>query len=76
MVTNFQNTRHLTLKDRPSKLAAGVDNLSNRDTVSVSLSYVQRGFVPDLQLLDNVVDIEAASVVQQCLLGGPSPSVF
>ena len=65
--------RFLPLKLCSNKIVAGVLDSLIRPVIRYGISKTQRGFAPCRHYLDNVVDVEAVSILHS-LLAGPSYS--
>ena len=56
-----EDTRPLGLKNCDNKVVAGVVNHVSRTALSSNASRLQRGFVPDRQMIENVLDLDTAA---------------
>jgi hypothetical protein len=61
ILRHSEDTRPLGLKNSVNKILAGVANWSCKPALSKSTVYTQRGFVPDRQLIENVVNLDTAA---------------
>ena len=62
LVSRFPSeTRPLTLKNDDNKIIAATLNQSAKSVLKQGACWIQRGFVPARQLVDNVVDVDSAA---------------
>ena len=61
ILRHSEDTRPLGLKNSVNEILAGVANWSCKPALSKSTVYTQRGFVPDRQLIENVVNLDTAA---------------
>lgn len=62
LVSRFPSeTRPLTLKNDDNKIIAATFNFSAKQVLKKGACWIQRGFIPARQLVDNVVDVDSAA---------------
>jgi len=69
------DTRPLALKNSDNKVIAGAYNWAVRRQVSKKANHLQRGFIVDRQLLDNVIDLDSHARIAGMLHPDDFPAV-